>query len=56
MIWDYAVSSGLCLSEYILRVIIHYPSYPTEYNYVPFQIGTSLQGKDLLPEGANSFL
>ena len=26
------------------------------YNHVPFQIGTSLKGKNLLPEGANSFL
>ena len=26
------------------------------YNYVPFQIRTSLKGKNLLPEGANSFL
>ena len=24
--------------------------------YVPFQMGTSLKGKNLLPEGANSFL
>ena len=26
------------------------------YNYVPFQIGTSHKGKNLLPEGAHSFL
>ena len=26
------------------------------FNYIPFQIGTSLKGKNLLPEGANSFL
>ena len=26
------------------------------YNYVPFQIGTSLKGENLLPEGTNSFL
>ena len=26
------------------------------YNYVPFQIGTSLKEKNLLQEGANSFL
>ena len=24
-------------------------------NWVPFQMGTSLKGKNLLPEGANSF-
>ena len=26
------------------------------YNYVPFQIGPSLKGKNLLPKGANYFL
>ena len=26
------------------------------FNCVPFQIGTSLKGKNLLPKGANSFL
>ena len=26
------------------------------HNYVPFEMGTSPKGKDLLPEGANSFL
>ena len=26
------------------------------FNCVPFQMGTSLKGKNLLPEGANSFL
>ena len=26
------------------------------FNYVPFQIGTSLTGKHLITEGANSFL
>ena len=26
------------------------------FNRVPFQMGTSLKGKNLLPEGANSFL
>ena len=26
------------------------------FNYVPFQMGTSLKGKKLLPGGANSFL
>ena len=26
------------------------------FNYVPFQMGTSLKGKNLLPEGAKSFL
>ena len=25
------------------------------FNYVPFQVGTSLKGKNSLPEGANSF-
>ena len=26
------------------------------FNCIPFQMGTSLKGKNLLPEGANSFL
>ena len=26
------------------------------FNCVPFQMGTSLKGKNLLPEGANSFI
>ena len=26
------------------------------YNYVPLQMGTSLKGKNLFPEDANSFL